>query len=251
MAFLDLADARESLSGSSLGYLEHTALPFSGQFPYAATCDDSFLHVWITARVFGLTNGIIIPFLWFFSNFPIRHEAGDPFLNPAASLLLRLPAPAPPLQTLLKISFATETCREEADLWARHQDLDLQDSGEVISVLLVDACLRVCCSAVQGSGAGKKTRQVSVAISYKNFLAQGRSLYPLSWVAAFSDLRLSPIWDKESSFSTWTPDCDHRLAPGGETHRGAEIPTWCLHPAEALLPHLPSPWLCASEIQLA
>lgn len=45
MAFLDLADARESLSGSSLGYLEHTALPFSGQFPYAATCDDSFLHV--------------------------------------------------------------------------------------------------------------------------------------------------------------------------------------------------------------
>lgn len=201
----------------------NTALPFSGQFPYAATCDDSFLRVWIAVCIFWLDKQHHNPFLCIFSNFPIRHKAGDPFLSPAASLLPRLPAPVyththPPPQTVLKISFATEAFRMEADLWAWHQDLDLQSLGEVTPTLFMGAYFCVCCSAVQGSRAGKtQTGQHTHQLQKK--LAQGGSLYPLSRIVSFSDLRLSPIWDTQSSFSTWTPDHDHRLHMEGKPTR--------------------------------
>lgn len=78
--------------------------------------NDSLPRVGITARIFGLKNSMIIPFMLFFSNFPIKHKDGELFLSPAASLLLRLLAPVPPLQTLLQICFATETFQVGADL---------------------------------------------------------------------------------------------------------------------------------------
>lgn len=115
-----------------------------------SSCLNYHSHFWLGAQYHN-------PFLFFFqtSQSAIKLETHFSRQQHLCSWGCQLLQPI--ANTVLKISCATEACTVGADLCIQHRDFDLQNSGEVTSVLPTDACLF--CSAVQG-----RDRQVSIGI---------------------------------------------------------------------------------------